>query len=108
MNYYNEIKTKLIDNEIYKKVKDYSKNKNELNTYYEVGKLLIEAQGGEDRAKYGDELIKEISKRLINEVGKKYDYKTLLKIRKFYLEKVATINLVTLCWIIAVRRCKRN
>ena len=62
-----------------------------------MGKLLIEAQGGEDRAKYGDELIKEISKRLINEVGKKYDYKTLLKIRKFYLEKVATINLVTLC-----------
>ena len=94
MNYYNEIKTKLIDNEVYKKVKDYSKNKNELNTYYEVGKLLIEAQGGENRAKYGDELIKEFSKRLINEVGKKYNYKTLLKIRKFYLfsEKVATLS----------------
>ena len=94
MNYYNEIKTKLIDNEVYKKVKDYSKNRNELNTYYEVGKLLIEAQGGEDRAKYGDELIKDFSKILINEVGKKYNYKTLLKIRKFYLfsEKVATLS----------------
>ena len=94
MNYYNEIKTKLIDNEVYKKVKDYSKNKNELNTYYEVRKLLIEAQGGEDRAKYGDGLIKEFSNRLINEVGKKYNYKTLLKIRKFYLfsEKVATLS----------------
>ena len=92
--YYNEIKTKLIDNEVYKKVKDYSKNRNELNTYYEVGKLLIEAQGGEDRAKYGDELIKDFSKILINEVGKKYNYKTLLKIRKFYLfsEKVATLS----------------
>ena len=94
MNYYNEIKTKLIDNEVYKKVKDYSKNKNELNIYYEVGKLIIEAQGGEDRAKHGDELIKEFSNRLINEVGKKYNYKTLLKIRKFYLfsEKVATLS----------------
>ena len=30
--YYNEIRTKLIDNEVYKKVKDYSKNRNELNT----------------------------------------------------------------------------
>ena len=83
--YYNEIKTKLIDNEVYKKVKDYSKNRNELNTYYEVGKLLIEAQGGEDRAKYGDELIKEYSKRLINEVGKKYNERTLRRMRQFYV-----------------------
>ena len=45
MNYYNEIKNKLIDSEVYKRVKDYSKNRNDLNTYYEVGKLLIEAQG---------------------------------------------------------------
>ena len=83
--YYNEIKTKLIDNEVYKKVKDYSKNRNELNTYYEVGKLLIEAQGGEDRAKYGDELIKDFSKRLINEVGKKYNERTLRRMRQFYV-----------------------
>ena len=83
--YYNEIKTKLIDNEVYKKVKDYSKNRNELNTYYEVGKLLIEAQGGEDRAKYGDELIKDFSTRLINEVGKKYNERTLRRIRQFYV-----------------------
>ena len=43
INYYNEIKSKLIDNEVYKRVKDYSKNKNELSTYYEVGGLLFEA-----------------------------------------------------------------
>lgn len=43
MNYYNEIKNKLIDNEITKKVKDYSKNKNDLETYYYVGKMLSEA-----------------------------------------------------------------
>ena len=85
MNYYKEIKNELINNEVYKKVKDYSKNKNELSTYYNVGKLLIEAQGGEDRAKYGESLIKEYSNKLITEVGKKYNYKTLLKMRKFYL-----------------------
>ena len=85
MNYYNEIKTKLIDNEVYKKVKDYSKNRNELNTYYEVGKLLIEAQGGENRARYGDGLIKEYSKRLTNELGKGYSTRNLKNMRKFYL-----------------------
>ena len=85
MNYYNEIKNELINNEVYKRVKDYSKNRNELSTYYNVGKLLVEAQGGEDRAKYGESLIKEYSNKLITEVGKKYNYKTLLKMRKFYL-----------------------
>ena len=85
MNYYNEIKNKLIDNEIYKQVKDYSKNRNDLTTYYEVGRLLIEAQGGEKRAKYGDNLIKEFSNKLQKEVGKKYNVRTLRRIRQFYL-----------------------
>ena len=84
-NYYNQIKDILINNEVYKKVKDYSKNRNDLESYYEVGKLLIEAQGGESRAKYGDGLIKEYSKRLINELGKKYDSRTLRRMRQFYI-----------------------
>ena len=43
MNYYNEIKEKLINNEIYEKVKDYSKERNRVITYFEIGKLLNEA-----------------------------------------------------------------
>ena len=85
MNYYNEIKNKLIDNEVYKKVKDYSKNRNDLSTYYEVGKLLIKAQGGEGRAKYGDNLIKEYYERLFNDTGRKYNITALKRIRQFYL-----------------------
>ena len=85
MNYYNEIKNKLIDNKVYKKVKDYSKNRNDLSTYYEVGKLLIKAQGGEERAKYGDNLIKEYSERLFNDTGRKYNITALKRIRQFYL-----------------------
>mgnify|MGYP000376243367 CR=1 FL=1 len=94
MNYYNEIKNKLIDNEVYKRVKDYSKNRNDLNTYYEVGKLLIEAQGGENRAKYGNGLIKEYSKRLTSELGKGYTFTALSRMRQFYVlsEKVATLS----------------
>ena len=90
-NYYNEIKNELINNEVYKKVKDYTKNRNELSTYYNVGKLLIEAQGGEDRAKYGDGLIKEYSARLKEELGKGYTFTALSRMRQFYLlsEKIA-------------------
>ena len=64
INYYDEIKEKFIKNEAYKKVKDYSKNRNDLNTYFEVGRLLVEAQGGEERAKFGNRLIKDYSLRL--------------------------------------------
>ena len=84
-NYYNEIKNELLNNEVYKRVKDYSKNRNELSTYYNVGKLLIKAQGGEDRAKYGDGLIKEYSEKLTKELGKKYSVTTLKYMRMFYL-----------------------
>ena len=85
MNYYNEIKQELINNEVYKKVKDYSKNKSDLMTYYNVGKLLIEAQGGEDRAKYGDGLIKNFANKLQTEVNKKYNITNLKRMRQFYL-----------------------
>ena len=66
MNYYDEIKNKLIDNEVYEKVKDYSKERNRVVTYYEVGKLLKEAGN-----KYGENIIGEYSKKFVIEVGKK-------------------------------------
>ena len=80
MNYYNEIKKELIDNELNKKVKDYSKNKYEIQKYYNVGKLLLEAGNN-----YGDGIIKEYSKKLTNEIGKKYSVRYLFDIRKLYL-----------------------
>ena len=93
-NYYNQIKDILTYNEVYKKVKDYSKNKNDLESYLSVGKLLIEAQGGEERAKYGNQLIKEYSIKLTNELGKKFDITTLKRMRQFYLliKKGATMS----------------
>ena len=86
MNYYNEIKETLVKNEVYKKVKDYSKNKNDLNAYYEVGRLIVEAQGGEARAKYGNKLIKEYSERLTKELGKGYSTRNLALMRKYYIK----------------------
>lgn len=85
MKYYNQIREQFINNKIYKKVKDYSKNKNDLETYYNVGKILIEAQGGEEKSKYGDKLIKEYSERLKLEFEKGYSVTNLKYMRQFYL-----------------------
>ena len=90
MNYYEEIKNKIIDNEAYEKVKDYSKERHRVITYYEIGKLLNEAGG-----KYGDNIINEYSKKLVVEVGKKYTRSTLFRMKQFYNlfnnEKVAPL-----------------
>lgn len=89
MNYYDEIKNNLINNEVYKRVKDYSKNRNDLNTYYNVGKLLAEAG-----KHYGEGIIKEYSKKLTKELGKGYTFTSLTRMKKFYIliEKVATLS----------------
>ena len=86
INYYNEIKETLVKNEIYKKVKDYSKNKSDLKAYFEVGRLIVEAQGGEKRAKYGNKLIKEYSFKLTKELGKGYTERNLRNMRSFYIK----------------------
>ena len=79
MNYYNEIKNKLIDNKIYEKVKDNSKERNKVKTYYEIGELLSKA--GKE---YGKNIIKQYSEKLMVEVGKKYNERNLRYMRKFY------------------------
>ena len=88
MDYYNEIKELIINNEVTKKVKDYSKNKSDLITNYNIGKLLKEAG-----KHYGEGIINEYSKKLTKDFGKSYDITTLKRIRKFYIviEKGATM-----------------
>ena len=88
-NYYDEIKNELITNEVYKKVKDYSKNRNELSTYYNVGKLLSEAG-----KHYGNGIIKDYSIRLTKELGRGYSKRNLWLMLKFFevKEKVQTVS----------------
>ena len=81
MNYYNKIKKELVNNEIYKKVKDYSKNKSDLKTYYNVGKLLSEAG-----KHYGESIIKNYSKKLSVELGKGYSWRNLYNMKLYYLK----------------------
>lgn len=80
MDYYDEIKNKLINNEIYCKVKDCSKEKNRLVTYFEIGRLF-----NETGSIYGENIIGQYSEKLMNEVGKKYNSRTLRRIRQYYV-----------------------
>ena len=89
MNYYNELKKELIKKEISKKARDYANNRNDLNTYYRVGKILTEAG-----KHYGEGIIKEYSVKLTRELGKGYTFTALTRMRKFFLlqEKLATVS----------------
>ena len=89
MNYYETIKQEFISNEIYKIVKDYSKNQNDLKTYYNVGKMLCEAG-----KHYGEGIIREYAKKLTIELGKGYTQTRLKYMRQFYIimQKSPTVS----------------
>ena len=89
MNYYNEIKEEIINNEINKKIKDYSKNKSDLESKYNIGKLLFEAG-----KHYGEGIIKEYSNKLTIEFGNGYSTSDLKRMRQFYniIEKGAPLE----------------
>ncbi|WP_172135449.1 YhcG family protein [Adlercreutzia sp. ZJ473] len=56
-----------------------------VKAYWEVGKSIVEAQGGEERSTYGRELVKELSARLTRDYGKGFDPTNLWHMRNFYL-----------------------
>ena len=80
MDFYSEIKNELINNEINHKVKNYSINRSDLNTYYNVGKMLSEAG-----KHYGDNVIRKYANELTIELNKKYNERTLRRYRQFYV-----------------------
>lgn len=91
MNYYNEIKNELINNEINRTVKNYSINKSDLNSYYNVGKILSEAG-----KHYGEGIIKEYSQKLKCDLNKNYSVRLLYRMLKYYNfvseEKLPTLS----------------
>ena len=93
MNYFDKIKNIIEEKEVNEKVRYLESNKETIKTYFNIDRLLIEAQGGETRAKYGDNLIKEWAVKLSNEYGNNYSYRNLNYMRKFYMyfKKVNTL-----------------
>jgi len=84
-DYYVEIESYIKRNEVNKKRRVLEENYDNLNNYWNIGKLLVEAQGGEVRAKYGDELIKKWSVRFTRNYGKGYNNTNLKRFRQFFL-----------------------
>ena len=85
MQYLDSIKELIEKDIVIKKKHKLIEENSTLNTYFEIGRLIIEAQGGEERAKYGNGLIKEWSRELTNLYGKGYDTSNLKRMRQFYL-----------------------
>ena len=77
--YYSAIKGLIINNEVNKSVKNYFINKTDLETKYNIGKLLSEAG-----KHYGEGIIKKFSIKLIKEFGKGYSERSLKYMRNFY------------------------
>ena len=53
--------------------------------YWQISKMIVDKQGGEARAKYGDGLIKELSAQMTRDFGKGFDVANIRNMRQFYL-----------------------
>lgn len=84
MNYYSEIESYIKKNEISKKYHEVASNNEDLINKWHIGRLITEAQGGKERAKYGNELIKKWTIDFTKKYGKGYDYTNLSRFRNFY------------------------
>ena len=84
-NYYNEIKNIIETYEVNHRVRALQDNSEKLQMNWNIGRLLVEAQGGAKRAKYGDDLIKKWSLELEIKYGNCYSARELRKMRQFYL-----------------------
>ncbi len=85
MNYYDEVNSYVKKVEIGKTIRETNANMELVECYWNVGRLIVEAQGGKDKSKYGNELLKDWSAKLTKEYGKGYDYSNLARFRKLYL-----------------------
>ena len=86
---------RLIDLEFYNHIKEilssarskvyHTANSAMVRAYWEIGKSIVEKQGGEQRAEYGTQLIKELSKQMTADFGKGFTVSNLGYMRQFYL-----------------------
>jgi hypothetical protein len=56
-----------------------------VETYWNIGKQICEAQGNNDRAEYGKGLLKYLSEKLTEEFGKGFEESNLRRMRQFYV-----------------------
>ena len=99
--YYNEIESFIKKNEINKRRRVLEENYDTLNNYWNIGKLIVEAQGGAKNSKYGNTLIKSWSIEYTKNYGSGYSYANMARFRQFYesfstfapLERISWTNI---------------
>ena len=81
-NIYKEIKSILEQarNKVYKVA-----NSTMVEAYWNIGRVIVEKQGGNNKAEYGTALIKNLSKKMTKEFGKGFTVANLKNMRQFYL-----------------------
>ena len=81
-NFYNEIRNILLTarNKVY-----HTANFAMVEAYWNIGKSIIEEQGGNEKAEYGSGLLKELSKQMTHDFGKGFTVTNLKYMRQFYL-----------------------
>ena len=79
---YKEIKSILEQarNKVYK-----AANSTMVEAYWNIGRVIVEKQGGNNKAEYGTALIKNLSKKMTKEFGKGFTVANLKNMRQFYL-----------------------
>ncbi len=82
--YFQEVERIIVKNEADKIITAYGSNYKDLMAKWNIGKILVEAQGGEKRAKYGNELINKWSKVFTLKYGNGYSARNLRDMRQFY------------------------
>ena len=85
MNYYDEVNSYVKKVEIGKAIRETNANRELVECYWNVGRLIVEAQGGKEKSTYKNELLKDWSAKLTKEFGKGYDYTNLSRFRQLYL-----------------------
>lgn len=85
----------LVDASLYRQIKEIlinarnqtyrAANSAMVAAYWQIGKSIVERQGGADRADYGTQLISELSRKLTEDFGKGFDERNLRNMRAFYL-----------------------
>ncbi len=80
-DFYNEIKNILISvrNKVYQ-----TANFAMVEAYWNIGKSIIEEQGGNEKAEYGTGLLKELSMQMTKDFGKGFTVTNLKYMRQFY------------------------
>ena len=70
-----------------------------LHLYWNIGKIIMEIQQGDERASYGDNILEKLSEKLTAEFGKGYSKRNLERMRKFYISfPIATTVSSQLSW----------